>query len=257
MTDQHLERIVPDKGLFFVGETHGTNEAPRFFAELVESVVKNRVTVTVHLEFPLEDQPAFDRFMSTPGLTVGAAFCGDYSWNKVDDGRTSIAMAKLLTTLRDISNRTETGFRMICFTGTREQFASGLPGDEIMANNLERSFRDEPEKLHLVFCGSVHACTGEFDLFPVYPAAYLLKQRGYPVASLHLGHAGGSIRNISVPSGAPLDVPMEAAVHNTPSHLIIEDLPIGAYSHLESGAYWDFEYNLGTITASEHLHASG
>lgn len=87
----------------FLGETHGTAEAPAAFAELVCARSASG-PVVVALEFPAAMQPDLDRWFASDGGSGArdALLTHDY-WN-VDraDGRSSAAILAMLVRLRDL-----------------------------------------------------------------------------------------------------------------------------------------------------------
>jgi hypothetical protein len=142
-----------------VGETHGTNEAPALFADLVCAASKTR-HVVVALEQPPEDQPAIDAFMkSDGGAEARAQFLKAGMWNQaMKDGRSSQAMLKLLERLRQLKQegriRGVAAFQdydlAVPFSDANEGINRG------MAALLERVAAANPDALVLGYGGSVH-----------------------------------------------------------------------------------------------------
>jgi len=91
----------PSTRYVMVGETHGTNEAPELFADLVCAASKKR-QVIVALEQPSQDQPAIDAFLKSDGkVGARAQFLKAGMWNQsTKDGRSSEAMLGLFDRLR-------------------------------------------------------------------------------------------------------------------------------------------------------------
>ena len=85
----------------FVGETHGTAEAPAAFADLVCAALEQG-PVVVSLEYPVELQPTLDAFMEADSDDEARAILAAYPQGPFvhHDGRGSEAMLDLLLRLR-------------------------------------------------------------------------------------------------------------------------------------------------------------
>ena len=142
-----------------VGETHGTNEAPELFADLVCAASEKR-HVVVALEQPPEDQPAIDAFLKSDGSAVARAqFLKAGFWNQsMKDGRSSQAMLSLFDYLRQLKQagriRGVAAFQdydlSVPFTNADEGINRG------MAAFLKRVAAANPDAIVLGYGGSVH-----------------------------------------------------------------------------------------------------
>jgi len=101
-----IPEAIPDKAyaliaaerVIWLGEMHGSDEAPRLFLGLVRLVARSDQPPVVGLEFPDTDQPAIDEFMRTgdPRDVANKTF---FRWPG-KDGCSSTAMFALLQALR-------------------------------------------------------------------------------------------------------------------------------------------------------------
>jgi hypothetical protein len=80
-------------GVLVVGEIHGTNEAPDYFAHLAEYLSKRRRPLVVGLEMPAETVRS--------GCSTEAA-AADIFWTHVRDGRSSEAAWRMLCRLKKL-----------------------------------------------------------------------------------------------------------------------------------------------------------
>lgn len=92
----------PEIRWVIVGENHGTAETPAAFANLACLAAASGRKVTVALEQPAEDQPVLDAWLASDGgPRARAALLRTPIWRQhYQDGRSSVAMLRLLDTLR-------------------------------------------------------------------------------------------------------------------------------------------------------------
>lgn len=92
----------------FIGETHGTTEAPAAFAELVCAALEQG-PVTVSVEYPVQMQPTLDAFMAADSDTAARAALAAYEYGPFvhHDGRGSGAMLELLLRIRAMAKAGE------------------------------------------------------------------------------------------------------------------------------------------------------
>ncbi|WP_447909139.1 hypothetical protein [Brevundimonas bullata] len=92
----------------FVGETHGTTEAPAAFGELVCAALEQG-PVTVSVEYPVQMQPMLDAFMAADSDTAARAALAAYKYGPFvhHDGRGSSAMLDLLLRIRAMAKAGE------------------------------------------------------------------------------------------------------------------------------------------------------
>lgn len=175
------------------GETHGTNEMPAMFANLV-CLASRSAPVIVAVEQPEEDQTAIDTYInSSGGKEAEAAFLHATMWrsgqpDSVLDGRSSQAMFNLFRTLWKLHQQGRVQ-RVIAFQPSLE-FKDGVfrmpwldhkPIDQVeyekrMAALIRAG--DEDARRVLVLTGSAHARLKPMEQFQtLQPMASFLPRR--------------------------------------------------------------------------------
>jgi hypothetical protein len=140
----------------FVGELHGSNEAPASFLNLVCDALTRGKRVTVALERPTSEQTALEGILADPNLTAAkAALLDQPEWKEGMDGRASEAMLGLLISLREL-RKDRSDLAVVAFDAP---FTGTSPGarDEAMGHallSLEETKRDD---VILILTGNVHA----------------------------------------------------------------------------------------------------
>lgn len=179
--------LIANARVVWLGEMHGTNEAPLLFLGLVRLVARHETPPVVALEIPFRDQAAIDDYMKTGDETIlkSRTF---FSW-KAKDGRSSYAMAKLLLALR-----TERIERIVCFDPA-PAIESGQDRDEKMATRLAQCAGQYPKAKIVVLSGGVHSSVTKGPSWdPSYrPAAFELSKTIGPVATFNLRYEHGTI----------------------------------------------------------------
>ncbi|MDY6922701.1 MAG: hypothetical protein SWI22_01920 [Pseudomonadota bacterium] len=143
----------------FVGETHGTVEAPAAFAHLA-CLALEQGPVTAALEFPTAMQPTLDAFMTAETDAAARAVLLDYPYGpfRFHDGRGSEAMMEMLMRLRALRREG----RPLTVVATAPD-SPRLPGFGQSYAELDRAAvwtgaaRARPDDRVLVFVGRVHA----------------------------------------------------------------------------------------------------
>lgn len=131
-----------------IGEIHGTNEGPELVLGVLRLFEKTGKSVLLGLEIPSSEQPHIEAFLKTGDLAPLKAspfFQRDYQ-----DGRSSKAMAKLLSGVRTLSNT-----RVFGFDATN--VSSGQDRDEKMAINLQTEYLSAPTDYVVYLAGNIHA----------------------------------------------------------------------------------------------------
>jgi hypothetical protein len=155
----------PNTQFVFVGETHGTSEAPALFADLVCQTAQTR-PVVVAVEQNEEMQGAIDAFTASDGgADARAALLTAAVWHQqMQDGRGSQAYLALFERLRQMRRA-----GMIQDVRGIQPAIRLQPGDNInmininalnnegMAKLLKQLAADHPGALVLVYTGSMHA----------------------------------------------------------------------------------------------------
>lgn len=178
--------LVKKAKVVWLGEMHGTNEAPLLFRGLVRLVARRDGPPVVALEIPKASQPALEDYLKNgdPSALRDRSFFGD-DWK---DGRSSEAMFKLVEALRR-----ERIAKVVCFDPA--PVADAQTRDEGMAAILEAAARDYPGAKLVVLSGNVHSRVTEGTPWdPKYrPAAFVLSKSLPTVVSLDPEYEGGAI----------------------------------------------------------------
>lgn len=141
--------------IILVGEIHGTREYPALAARLACAALDGGRPVTLALEFPQTEEARLAAYMASSGgeaarnaLTAGSRF-----WEKVRDGRSSMAMLALVEQAR---RWREQGLPVELVAIDK---APGAPGtrDEHMAARIRRAAVAAPEMLVLALTGNMHS----------------------------------------------------------------------------------------------------
>ena len=154
-----------DADVVFFGELHGNNETPQaFLAAICQYREQNDGDVRVALEFGTDIQPSLDRFMASDGSSEAVReFLRHPFWQpgrKMPDGRSSVAMLKLVEALRELRAST---LRLVSVTPIvghwedRDVQYFGASSDAIMAANITRLSRESDDDVVLVLVGNLHA----------------------------------------------------------------------------------------------------
>ena len=149
----------PETRFGFVGETHGTNETPAAFAEMVCEASATR-PVVVALELPEAMQPDLDIWMASDGGDAAQTTLLDHDYWSVDhaDGRSSHAMFAMLERLRALKS----AGRDLTLRAWQPNSARPRGFDQSyweigMAERLVQAAYSRPDAYVLVLGGSNHA----------------------------------------------------------------------------------------------------
>jgi len=170
----------------FVGELHGSNEAPAAFLDLVCDALARGRRVTVALERPTSEQPALDGILDGKDVDAAkGALLAQPEWRNGMDGRASGAMLRLLVALRELRNAYPS-LSVAAFDAPVAGDAQGAR-DEAMGNALLALGKAEPANLILILTGNVHGM--EAPLFGYdFAAMYLPPEQ---TLSLQVTDEGG------------------------------------------------------------------
>lgn len=140
----------------FIGEMHGSNEAPAAFLDLVCDALAQGKSVTVALERPTSEQTAIDDILNSRKLPAAQKVLFDQpGWKDGMDGRASEAMLRLLISLRDL-RKSYPALGVAAFDAPYEGIAPGAR-DEAMGKALLAMRTAKPADLILILTGNVHA----------------------------------------------------------------------------------------------------
>lgn len=159
----------PKTRYIFVGELHGTKEAPAIFGDLVCAAFASKRPVIVGVEHAVSEQPALDAFMASSGdAQSAAALKREMVSSGVADGRSSEAYFSMIEAMRDlkVQHRIE---KLVAFVGSSESNSN-----QKMAANIRAAGASIPDSLTLIFAGNVHATKRSVASgFPKGAASYL------------------------------------------------------------------------------------
>lgn len=144
--------LASGKRYILFGETHGTNETPGLFADLICTAAA-REGVVVGLEIPHAEQPAVDAFMASDGGAAAIAKLKTTDHFATDpDGRASQAMLRLVERLR-LFRKSGLPIRVVAFV----PFVLGSQYNRAMAAAWQESLSASPKGRLIALVGSYHA----------------------------------------------------------------------------------------------------
>ncbi len=149
----------------WVGETHGSNEAPAAFGNLVCNALESGRRVAVALERPSTEQPALQAILTSAKLPdAEKALLEQPGWQNAPDGRSSNAMLQLMLSLRELRKRYPT---LQVYTVDGPSYTAALGSrDEAIGNSVLALKKEAPGALVLVLTGNVHAMRAPLFGFP-------------------------------------------------------------------------------------------
>ncbi len=144
-----VQEHLTEKKIIFVGEMHGSQEIPQFFAQLAESLSSKKNRILVVLEIPNSSQKNIDAFLKTGNkdLLRKDLF---FSRGKNSDGRSSQAMVRLLQKLSKIKN-----VEVFCMDEDMGYSGNGQDRDTFMAKSIYKKMRGFDQTL--VLSGNIHS----------------------------------------------------------------------------------------------------
>jgi hypothetical protein len=155
----------------FIGEWHGSNETPAAFHDLVCDAIAQGKHVTVALERPTSEQSALENILTAKDLSAAQELLLQLpGWKEVLDGRASVAMLRLLVSLREL-RRLQPDLRVVAFDAP---YTGTTPGarDEALGHALLSLNPAKPNDLVLILTGNLHAMQAS--------------KRGYDLAAMYL-----------------------------------------------------------------------
>lgn len=230
---------TPEHRFVFVGEIHGTAEAPAAFAQLV-CAASEQGPVTVALELPVEMQPELDAFLDAPDATTAAGTLTPTLFGDVSkaDGRTSLAMVEMMQTIRSLkAEGRDVTIRAFQPSVPRPAGFDQNYYELHMAVELARAAIERPESRVLVLVGNIHASKTRFERFDLMPAAAHLPPK--ETVSLNVAQQGGQAWSCQAEGCRVYD---SAARYDVDARgVIMEPVSEGA---------WDGVLAVGPVTAS-------
>ncbi len=185
-----------------IGEIHGTVELPALVADVANRCVTAGTPIHIGLELPSQDQATLERFLADPDReAAGDRLLKGGFWRRppqYQDGRSSVAMADLLESLRHLSlSDNKVAVTAIDAWDGRSH---GTDRDEMMADHLVSAVQRHSACATVVLAGNGHTRTaagpGPFGYTPMgWRITGLLDD----VISLRVVTSGGTAWNIVDP----------------------------------------------------------
>lgn len=178
--------LIADKRVIWLGEVHGTCEAPQLFLGLVKLVSRHHTAPpVVALEIPSSEQGVIDRYLTSGDDAILRS--APFFKSELKDGRSSEALVKLLSQLRGEKQAAVCCFDPVLATTPQDR-------DSAMAQNLIQCARKFPNSKLVVLSGTVHASIVEGTSWdPTYrPAAFELGKKLDSIVSFTLAYEAGT-----------------------------------------------------------------
>jgi len=143
--------------MLLVGEVHGTTETPARVAELAAAMASTEQPLIVGLEIWRTEQAAIDRFLSSAGTDEDRQqlLAGPFWQRSYQDGRSSVAMAGLLESLRALALKAPVS--VLAFDlDPKDKKGADSERDAQMAELLRLTLNAQPEARALVLAVNFH-----------------------------------------------------------------------------------------------------
>jgi len=143
--------------VLLVGEVHGTTETPARVAELAAAMASEERPLIVGVEIWRTEQERIDRFIASAGTAEDRQqlLDGPFWQRSYQDGRSSVAMADLLQSLRALALKAPV--RVLAFDlDPKDKPGTDAERDAQMAEALRTVLNQRPEVRALVLAGNFH-----------------------------------------------------------------------------------------------------
>ncbi|MBK9654238.1 MAG: ChaN family lipoprotein [Rhodanobacteraceae bacterium] len=143
--------------VLLVGEVHGTSETPARVAELAAAMASEERPLIVGVEIWRTEQERIDRFIASAGTAEDRQqlLDGPFWQRSYQDGRSSVAMADLLQSLRALALKAPV--RVLAFDlDPKDKPGTDAERDAQMAEALRTVLNQQPEVRALVLAGNFH-----------------------------------------------------------------------------------------------------
>jgi hypothetical protein len=239
----------------FVGDMHGTVEAPAFVSDLVCNLAHSGHAILLGLEYPSGEQHFIDEFLHERNHGSRPALLSTPFWIRpTQDGRTSQGMLNLLYSIR-AQIRAGSHIRVVAFDASSAlpPPAASLGGtalferrDAAMAGYLRPKLSNlRAADFPVIFAGNVHARKTKGlhaenappGMENAEPLGYRLRDLGF--LALNIAYRGGTFWTCFPPSGCGV-------------HDLGESEPAATSFSISPSAdpAYDFKYSVGKLTAS-------
>jgi hypothetical protein len=181
--------------ILLLGEIHGNAESPAFVGDLVCRALAEKLKVTVGLEIPREEGERIQAFLVSPGSAKDreALLAGPFWQRAYQDGRSSVAMAALLETLRGWKRA---GRPIAVTLLDLTDFSSSAERDRQMAGTIQTAAQAAPKNLIVVLTGNLHSRTTRgTPWIPDYENMgfdLIRSVKDHPILALNATSTGGS-----------------------------------------------------------------
>lgn len=239
-----VARLASPGAVVLLGEVHGTREVPRFVGEAACQIAFAGTPLTVGLELPTSEQDRVYRFLNSNGSPEAMAELvdGRFWLRPYQDGRSSLAMAELLQTLRGLRAK---GLDLIVFTFDAPHL-QGQAREDAMAAVVTREVQNHPGRFFLLLTGNIHnRLEPGVPWDPSFVPMGAKLQSSLPaVTALDMAYASGTAWICTM--GSKLDCGIRPARG--------KDNGVRPFIHLwgaRSEAGYDGVFYVGTVNASE------
>jgi hypothetical protein len=149
-----IELIRKSKVVLF-GEIHGTSEFPDYFYNVSCSLSKQNIPLKIGVEIPISSMDSVADYMNSDGGNVAEhKLLSTAHWSKAyQDGRTSVAMLRLLQNLRKLASE-NANVKVFVFDDE-----SKSNRDYVMSQHVLLQLREDPNTIHLLLTGNIHSQT--------------------------------------------------------------------------------------------------
>lgn len=241
---------LPSHGVIIFGELHGTREIPAFFSDQVETLLKSGHAVHVGLEMSASEQDGLLAAMTLPEAAQHRALLELDQWRDGEDGRNSVAMARMLRHLGQLDKRFQGRLSVFSYDIPSDWRGESNERDRFMADIIGRKRDRVPDDQYLlVLAGNAHAFGvpgAPWD--PDFRSMTVQLKERYPVVSLRNLQSGGEAWICTPECGARtiqgLDRSRSRGIYLEPFAMDWSDRPV-----------YDGVFFVGELSASEPLPA--
>lgn len=179
---------IPKAKILLFGEMHGSVESPALVGKVVCALAQ-RGPMALGLELPSTERTPIDRYLASNGDTAAQKVLRSGQFWQQGDGRSSVAMFKLIDTARRLKRD---GLPVSVFT-LDPDLAGAADDNKTLASTL-RAYHDQHPTLRIVaLMGNLHAGQTVVSPFgkPITPAGYYL--RDLRPVSVYVSYPSGTI----------------------------------------------------------------
>jgi len=239
-------KLVPVRIVIF-GEIHGTNEAPKFVARYLCSLLQVKDRIVLGLEIPATDQQAITTYLDSGGDAESQKLLlANRHWQaETPDGRSSAAMFELIEQARRLRSSGK-NISILAF----DAWPKDRTRDLAMGENIRTAVLTSPDASFVILVGNLHAMNerGKRGKPDFEPMAFSLRDLA-PV-SLNIDYSSGTAWSCRA-----LKTCGEVSVPGMPT-LFPRSVGISLRKPLLFSGF-DGEYFVGQVSASPPAIGSG